>query len=406
MLSAAPSWAQQKLGIAAVVNDEIISLFDLQNRLRLVVAMAGQRADAKAERRLMPQVLRNLITEALHNQEAKRLSVETSDADLRQAMLRLESQNQLPAGGLDDYLKQRGIDKAELEKQLRSTLTWVKVVNKLARSQIQITKEEIDEEINRTRREKGRPQFLISEIFIAVDDPGKESEAKTLVERLAQQVRQGAQFTDLARAFSQSASAAVGGSLGWVSAGQLAAEVDQVLMKMAKNSLSLPIRTLSGYTILLVHDRRKAPGLKLTDETVSLFQLFASLTKGAGAAEISRQSSMLRSFAQGVKDCKGMADAGRKIGSSLSGPLGSVNVDNLPENLRGVVRSLPENKPSDPIQISGGVAILMVCERQVEQLEQRVRNGIQATLLNARLSIHAKRIERDIKRAAFVDIRL
>ncbi|MBC8159507.1 MAG: SurA N-terminal domain-containing protein, partial [Alphaproteobacteria bacterium] len=127
--------AQQFDKIAAVVNDEVISIFDLNSRLLLVVAGTNARKQPETLRRLAPQVLRQLIDEALQLQEAKRLGVRVTDADLERALAGIERQNKLKKGTLDSFLEAQGTNKATLISKIEPEIAWAKVVGRRIRPQ-------------------------------------------------------------------------------------------------------------------------------------------------------------------------------------------------------------------------------------------------------------------------------
>ena len=102
--AAGPARAQQVERIAAIVNDEVVSLYDLQARLHMVTVSAGLQPSPELTQRLTPQVLRGLIDERLRLQEAKRRSIAVSQRDINSAIGSLERQNRLQPGTFDDFL--------------------------------------------------------------------------------------------------------------------------------------------------------------------------------------------------------------------------------------------------------------------------------------------------------------
>jgi peptidyl-prolyl cis-trans isomerase SurA len=93
-----------------------------------------------------------------------------------------------------------------------------------------------------------------------VETAAREEEALANANRLLAELRRGANFAGLAQQFSQSGTATLGGDLGWVQDGELAEELNTVLRQMGPGDVSRPIRTLSGFHILLLRDMRKNEG--------------------------------------------------------------------------------------------------------------------------------------------------
>ena len=152
----------------------------------------------------------------------------------------------------------------------------------------------------------------------------------------------------MARSFSQSASAAVGGDLGWIKPGQLGGQLDAVLAKMKPGEVSQPIRTPSGFHILMLRAMRAAPGLRSQEVTVSLHQLLLPLPAAASPADEAAQIDAARAMSAPAKNCDELDALGQKTGSAMSGSLGKVRLKQLPAALRSVVEGLAIGKPSRP----------------------------------------------------------
>ena len=120
--------AQGETQIAAVVNDAIITDSDLGARLTIVESSANLPDTPENRKRLQPQVLRSLIDEKLQMQEAKRLGISVSKDDVAQGMAELEQRNHMPKGGLDQYLKARGISRSSLVDQLTASIAYSRIV--------------------------------------------------------------------------------------------------------------------------------------------------------------------------------------------------------------------------------------------------------------------------------------
>lgn len=409
LLLAAPAGAVEPSArdvqsIAAVVNDEIISVFDVTSRLKLVIFSSGLEDTPETRRRLVPIVLRSLIDERLQLQEAERLNISVSDDEIERAITQLERTNELPEGGLDELLGVKEIDRATLESQVRAAIAWGKLVGRRIRPLVDVGKDEIDETIARMEAFKGKPQNLVAEIFLAVDSPDQEKDVRETAERLFKQIAGGASFPALARQFSQSVTAAAGGDLGWVAQGQLDEELDKVLRKMEPPALSRPVRTNSGYHLVLLRDRR-VPG---KDEGTSVFltQIYLPVPVGASEEEIESQRVLARTVRETVVGCRDMARVADELGSELSGDLGWIQVNDLPDKLRATVAGLEAGKVSKPVRTEDAILLLMVCDRREPTPAIPDREEVADALLQERVEMMARRYLRDIRRAASVDRRI
>ena len=398
--------AQNALRIAAVVNDEVISVYDLDARLSLVLATSRLPDRPENRRRLAPEVLRSLIDGQLKLQEARRLDIQVTKDDIIETLDRIERNNKFPEGGLDDFLNRRGVRKNVLIGQVEADIAWAKVIRRRMRQNLKIGEDEIDEVLAEIEANKGRPEHRISEIFLSVDDPKDEPDVRQFAERLFQRLRAGAKFEAVAQNFSQSATAAVGGDLGWIKVGQLARELEAVLTKLRSGQVSPPVRTVSGYHILFLRDRRQGAGMVPREATVTLQQVYLSLPKNASDTERERQMELAGTIGERATDCREMDKLGSELGNPLSGNTGRVKLSSMPAPLQTTIRNLKVGEASRPQLQGDGIIVLMVCTREDEAATAPDRDQVSRMLTMRRMDSAARQYLRDLRRAAFVDVRM
>ena len=401
-----PAIAQDVQRIAAVVNDEVISHFDLTNRIRLVITTTNLPNRPETHRRLAPQVLRTMIDEHLQMQEAKRLSVRVTKRDLKRTIDNLEKQNNMKPGQLDIFLANAKIEKSVLMTQLRSRIAWLKLIGRRLGRQVGFGEEEINDELRRLEALRSKPHNRVAEIFLSVDSPDKEGEVRQSAERLIQQIRNGARFSALAREFSQSTSAAIGGDIGWIAVGELDQTIEQALINLQIGQISDPVRTLSGYHILLLRGRRHGESDAADNAVVELRQIL--IPRPAQATDDDRKalSAFARELTPSMNNCGDFEEVAKSIGAQGEGRANRVRVNQISEELRGIVRSLEIGKPSSLIEVPQGILLMMVCSRAGGgSVPLPDRNTIADRLTKARLDLLAQRYLRDLRRSAYVDIR-
>ena len=108
-----PGQAQQPQAIdriAVVVNEDLVTVQDLEQRVSMAILSSGLADGIEVRRRVTPQVLHRLVDEKLQLQEAERLKLSISDAELDKGVASIEQQNHMPAGGFDQFLRQAGVD--------------------------------------------------------------------------------------------------------------------------------------------------------------------------------------------------------------------------------------------------------------------------------------------------------
>src|SRR5271165_1071014 len=121
-----PAGQATETRIAAVVNDEVISVADLQSRLRMVMLSSNFPDSQETRQRIASQVLRTIVDEKLQMQEAKRQNVSATDDEIKKAVSQIEKQNNMQPEQLDAVLKAHGIERASLIDQLTASIVWAK----------------------------------------------------------------------------------------------------------------------------------------------------------------------------------------------------------------------------------------------------------------------------------------
>ncbi len=391
--------AQQSLRAAAIVNDEVISLLDLEMRVRLAMLAAGVENTPQARREIGRQVLRSLIDERLQLQEAARLGIEVSNGEIEAAIDTLAKQNKRSRGEFLDLLSQRGVMLQSLTEQLRATIAWQGVIARQLSPQVTISEEEIEAAVARQRAGQGKTIRLVAEIFLAVDDPSQDAEIFSAAQRLIDQLQNGARFQDLARQFSQSATAPVGGDLGWVNESQLPEELTAALTQMSPGQIGGPIRSLTGYHVIFLRRERQIQG---GEEWLGLKQVFLPVPQDADAETTASVRFEAAELAASLSGCASMDEATEELGGA-SGDLGEVKVADLPANLRSAVARLEIGQSSQPIQRDDGFVVLMVCSRRGDGID---RDRIESGLRRERVDMLSRRHLRDLRRAANVEMRI
>lgn len=411
-LGAEPAATQDKsakpptavLRILAVVNDEPISAFDLNQRLNFIIRLSSLKDNIETRRGLAPRVLRALVDETLQLQEIKNFNINVTQAEIERAYRRVERQNRLPAGRIKPFLKSRGIAPETLERQVKAAIGWPAVIRRKFLRTVIVTNEEIDKTLGQFKESMNKPQHLAAEIFLPVDDPGDDAAVRQNAERIITELQQGANFALLARQFSQSASAPSGGNLGWVQPGELPPEVEAELAKIPPGTVTKPIRTVSGYYVVLLRERRSAGGAS-EDATVVLRQILLPVPEKAPQSDWESQASLARTIKETAKGCADFSSVSRELGSTLSGNLGRIKVRELPAAIRKSVLSLPIGVASEPQRTKGGLRVIMVCDRSEAKSQLPTRARVRRILQARQLEARARRHLRDLRQAALIEFR-
>jgi peptidyl-prolyl cis-trans isomerase SurA len=393
--------------IAAVVNDEVISVADLRSRVRMVMLSSNFPDSPETRQRIAGQVLRTIVDEKLEMQEAKHRNVAATEEEIKKAVSQIEKQNNMQPGQLDEVLKSHGIDRSALIDQVTASIVWAKLVRRLLAQANAISDEEIDDAMKRLKENANEPQSRVAEIFLSVDTPQQDEEVRRLAERLIEQMKQGARFSAVAQQFSQSATAAVGGDMGWVRPEQLNPDLAKAVAQMRPGELSPPIRTAGGYYLVLVLDRRTGRSGPNEDETVlHLVQVVFPLPPQASEAMRRAALAEAANARTTAKNCAEMLKLGKEKGSSQLSSEGHLRIAQIAPAMRNIVAGLEVGQPSQPIVQKNGVGVIMVCDKTEPNSSMPSRDEVTEQLARRRAENLARRYLRDLRRAAFVDVRV
>ena len=396
-----PAASQSTQRIAAIVNDDIISDYDLRARTDLIILSSQLPNTQEVRERLAPQVLRTLIDDRLRLQETRRQKVAITEEEIQGAVRQIEDRNQMKRGEMNALLDRYQIDHATLRLQIEAELAWRKLISNQVRASVNISDDAVEDAVRRIEANKGKPEHLVSEIFISMQAGKSVPETRQLAERLRQQITQGANFAELARSFSQSASAASGGNLGWVREDQLDPVLIDAIKAMQPGALSQPIQGIDGFYILALRNRRISQGLPVGDATLTLQQVFIPLAGGTPA----EKAALAEGIAAQAKSCEDIEAAGKRLGSAQSGRLTNAKLSSLSPAIREAIGELPDKQASRPIRVGEGIMVLMICERVGGEGDRQVRNRVRNMLTEERGELIARRQLRDLYRAAFLDVR-
>ena len=384
--------------IAAVVNDDAISITDAEARLHLALLSSNLPDNAEVRQRLMPQVLRSLIEERLQMQETKRLNITVTDKEVKEALGRVAEQNHIPAGEFEHFLTSHGVPVSTLNNPIRAGLAWNKLVQRKLRPQVMVSDAEIDAVLDRIRANSGKPEYLTAEIFLAVDSPSQDEEVRRTGEHLVDMMRQGAPFSAVARQFSQAAGANTGGDLGWVQAGQLSDELDKALAMLRPGMVSPPIRGATGWHIMMVRDVRTVAAGDPNETKVHVMELALPVSGGRDAI-----LGRAQELATSVHGCDAFAE---RIKSGRGNDMGTLRAGDMPPDLMHLVNVLPVGEVSPPFANDQQIKVLMVCDRKVASAGLPPRDAVQANIGNERIDQLQRRYLYDLRRAAYVDVRM
>jgi peptidyl-prolyl cis-trans isomerase SurA len=252
--------------VVGTVNNDAIFLSDLRAR---AAPFLPQVADARTEtermarlKELYEELLTLLIDEKLIRQIASQSGIRVTDADVDLAIENLRMQNNMTEEQLKEALDAQGYTEAQYRQDLKKQLVRLKVMNERVRSRVNITEEEVRARYEERARDSGSEvRYRVSHVLIPVEETASAIELAAAREN-AEEIR--ASLTP--ENFAERAAELGGGDLGWISPGDLPAELEQSLARLRAGEISEPIRGNTGFHLFFVEDRQVGSDFPTYDE--------------------------------------------------------------------------------------------------------------------------------------------
>ncbi len=399
----APSAATaQPHRLAAVVNNDPITAFDLSSRLRLAILSLRVPDRPEIRRRLAPRVLRRLIMERLRIQEAVRLKIRVSPDQIQAYITRLEQQRGLPKGQFLRGFNRARINSSTVVAQIYAGLAWNQVIRRRIAPRIRITEGEIEEVLARMKANKNRVQYRLREIYLPVGAAERAATVLRNARQLMNQLRRGAPFGALARQFSGSGTAAVSGDRGVVFEAQLEPELLAAVRKMRPGQIVGPIRTVTGYYIVQLIARGTLVSGSARVNTLSIANVGFRFASRRPADRAKARKAMVR-IMNTARTCPAIMAAARQNDANITRWNRNVQAARLRGPARPVITRLKVGQKSRMIQTPQGVMIFMRCKKIKRDLPTRA--AIRRSLLLQKVNTRSQHYLRDLRRAAIVEIR-
>ncbi len=389
-------------GIEAIVNDAVISVYDVDQRLNLILASVNAQITPEQRRGLRQQALQNLIDEKLQLQEAAEYDLVISNEEADETIAMIGQQYNMNPPQFAAHLARTGASVEALRQQIKAELAWSRLVRGRFRQQIEVSDEEVQTVMKRMTETTGQNEYQVSEITLLVDTPEQEAEVRQRAEQIIAQLRQGVPFNIMARQFSEAPTAAVGGDLGWVPQGQLPTEVETALESLPQRSVSEPIRTANGFSIIQLRDRRKILTPDASDEQLTLHQLLFDRQAGE---TVDAATARLRQTLSGLKTCEDIPSGNSPFGAKASNRVGTLQFGELPPPAQTALANVAAGQTSAPLESEEGWRVLVVCDRKMPETKMPTAEAVSEQLSQQKLALMARRYLRDLRRDGIIDLR-
>ena len=403
---AAPALAQQAINsIEVLVNDDPISTFDIDQRLRLVIAISGGVDSEQKFMEVRKQVIRSIVDERLQLQEAAENELTVEEDTLESFFARrAQGMGQSPEQ-LGKALAGIGSSKETMKAQMGAEYAWSQLVQGRLGSFVSVSDEEVEAFIQRIHDNKGKFEYRLGEIVLLFDTPEQQATVRANADAMVERIRGGASFPDIAQQLSASSSAAVGGDLGWLNADDLSAEALALIQSTDVGNVAAPLRTAGGYTIYALRDRRRVLVADPLDAQLSLKQLLLTPENVALTAKAQAFEAYVTSLKEGPTSCEKIGEYAQESGADGSTEVGTLRLRDLNIELRENIAALEVGKAGEVLKMDDGWRVLFVCARQAPEVKAPDFDEVYNQIEQQRLSMMARRYLRDLRRDAIVDYR-
>ncbi len=356
--------------IVAVVDDDVITRHELDLRISTAVhTLQKQGTPLPAHDALEKQLLEAMIMDLLLAQAAKENGVKVDDEQLDKALHRIAEQNQFAS--LDEFrakLEREGVDFKKFREEIRGQIVSARLREREVDSKLLISDSEVDNYLASESGQLGKGgEYHLARIVVVIPEQASAEMVQTSQKRASlalTQLRQGANFAQVAAGFSDAQDALQGGDLGWRPAEQVPAAFREVLAKMNPGDVSPLLHSPTAFYILKLLDRRNKSDAMIITQThvrhilIRTSDLVPDSEAKARILEIKRQIEGGASFAEQAKQRSedGSAPQG--------GDLGWVSPGEMVPEFEKAVNALQPGEMSGAVQTGFGWHLIQVLERR------------------------------------------
>lgn len=252
-----PSTADTLNRVVAIVNDDIITLFELNKKMREMTGVAPedlQFKDANKYLETRRAVLELLIDERIAQTKIAELGISVSAKEIDSTIEKMKSDNHWTQEELVAALKDEGISFERYRDNIKKELERIRLINLEVKSKIIIRDEQIREYYEKNKTDfEGKGEVHLAGIFLLREDPKDRNEITGLLKKgegILAGLKKGEDFGRLARQFSRGPGAKEGGDLGRFKFSQLEPELQKALQELPEGGITDLIIRADGIQII------------------------------------------------------------------------------------------------------------------------------------------------------------
>jgi peptidyl-prolyl cis-trans isomerase SurA len=398
--------------IVAVVNDEVITRVELQERVQLALKqLRAQGTPPPPPTVLEKQLLDRLITDRVQLQYAKETGMRVDDAELDRALGRIAQDNRMTLPEMRRALEKDGIPYSKFREDIRNEIVIGRLREREVDTKLAVSESEIDNLLkSQQNRKGGHDEYNVSHILVVVPEnasPEQVQNRRARAEEALAQLKKGADFRQVVAAFSDAPDALQGGAMGWRPSTRIPTLFAETLGTLRPGEVSAVLRSANGFHILRLNDKRGGNAPVLIQQTRARHILI----KANEAVSESEARSRLQALKERLDNKANFVDLARvhseDASASKGGDLGWLSPgDTVPEFERAMAVLKP-GEVSAPVQSQFGWHLIQVLERRTEDMSKERQRLLARQELRARKSDEAyQEWVRQMRDKAYVELRL
>ncbi len=397
--------------IVAVVNDDVITRHDLDERYARAVQQLNDRKIALPPHDVLEkQILERMINDRIQLQFAEQSGIRVDDTMLDRAIDRIASQNKMSPEEFRAAVAKEGIAFEKFREDIRSEIVLSRLREREIEAKINVTEAEVDAYLNAQAKRGADDEYDTAHILISIPEnatPEQVQMAYAKAEDALNKIRGGADFGQISAAYSNAPNALEGGDMGWRRAAEIPTLFSQVLISLKPGETSDILRSNSGFHIIKLIDKRSADKTTIISQTHARHILIKT-SEIISAADAKKRLEQIRQ--QIVSGSAKFSDMARQYSNDASaskgGDLGWLSPGETVPEFEHAMDALKPGEISQPVQSPFGFHLIQVLERR----DQDVTTERQRIL--ARQAIRQRKIEeaqeewlRQLRDSAFVEYR-
>jgi peptidyl-prolyl cis-trans isomerase SurA len=398
--------------VIAIVNDEAVTQYELDEARRVVQQqLKQQKVQPPPADVLDKQVLERRITQRALLQQAKEDGVKIDDSQVERAIQRIATENKLSAEEFRKVLAQENIPYTKYRDDIRNEMVVQRLREREVDSKVQVSDAEVDQYLATLKAQNaGETEYRIAHILVMVPEQASAEQIENRRQRAEEalrSIRSGADFAQIAAAFSDANDALQGGNLGWRSGARLPTVFADTVREQKVGTVSGVLRSAAGFHIVKLLEKRNHDDATLVEQTHARHILVRvnELTSEAEAkAKIERMKDRLDSGANFADLAKLNSE---DASAAKGGDLGWLSAGDTVPEFDEAMKKLQPNQISPPVRTSFGWHLIQVLERRKQDVTiDRARSEAQTAIRQRKADEAFQDWVRQVRDKAFVEIRL